>query len=85
LEDGKLHKGFTYGDASYNFHGKKKKRDLSTNESDYFGLPYRTYSATNGYTPKIRIYYVNHAQDSFGWFMDEKNLNKDQGRCRYEF
>jgi hypothetical protein len=85
LEDGKLHKGFIYGGGSYNDFGKKKKRGLSSNQSKYFGLPYRIYSATNGYQPKFRIYYVNHSHDSFGWFMDEKNLNKDQGRCRYKF
>ena len=43
-----MHKGFHFGDYSFEF-GKKKKRSLSTNKTDYFGLPYRIYSATNGY------------------------------------
>ena len=34
LEDGKLHKGFHYTDSSFNDFGKKKKRSLSTNESN---------------------------------------------------
>ncbi len=58
MEDGKLHKGFTYGDQSYNDLGKKKKRGLSSNESKYFGLPYRIYSATIGYQQKKSFYYV---------------------------
>ena len=53
-QDGKLHKGFHYSDYSIDF-GKKKKRSLSTNESDYFGLPYRIYSATPGYPIKDHI------------------------------
>ena len=60
-QDGKLHKGFHYSDGSYDF-GKKKKRSLSTNESDYFGLPNKIYSATPGYEFKENIgnYYFNY-------------------------
>ncbi len=54
----KLHKGFHYRDSSYNDFGKKKKRSLSTNQSDFFGLPYRIYSATPGYQ-----YNVNKCND----------------------
>ena len=56
-QDGKLHKGFHYSDSSYNSFGKKKKRDISINQSNYFGLPYLIYSATPGYQYKqyIRI------------------------------
>ena len=56
LEDGKLHKGFHFRDGSYAFGKKKKREDLSIdqsiNQSDYFGLPYRIYSATPGYQNK---------------------------------
>ena len=55
LEDGKLHKGFHYTDSSYNDFGKKKKRSLSINESKYYGLPYRIYSATPNYSLKSHI------------------------------
>ena len=59
MEDGKLHKGFHFRDGSYDF-GKKKKRDfLSNNQSDYFGLPYRIYSATPGYS------YINKTSNYF--------------------
>ena len=37
-----------YGDSSYVF-GKKKKRGLSSDKSDYYGLPYKIYSSTSGY------------------------------------
>ena len=61
MKDHELHKGFHYSDGSYDF-GKKKKRSLSTNESDYFGLPYKIYSATPGYEFKENIgnYYFNY-------------------------
>jgi len=68
IKDGKLHKGLNYGDSSYVF-GKKKKRGLLSDKSDYYGLPYTIHRKNFG----------------SNWFMDEKNLNKDQGICRYAF
>ncbi len=53
LVDAELHKGFHYGDSSYNDFGKKK-RDISKNISLYFGIPYKIYSATNNYKYKSR-------------------------------
>lgn len=53
MNDGKLHKGFYYGDSSYSF--GKKKRGLSTNSSSYFGLPYQIYSATPNYPYKSSL------------------------------
>ena len=57
MKDHELHKGFHYGDSSYNDFGKKK-RDLATNISLYFGIPYKIYSASSNYTlkPQIRNY-----------------------------
>ena len=53
VNDGKLHKGFYYGDSSYSF--GKKKRSLSTNSSNYYGLPYQIYSATPNYPYKSSL------------------------------
>jgi hypothetical protein len=55
-----LHKGFHFRDGSYNDFGKKKKRSLSINESNYFGLPYKIYSATPGYQFKDYISITNY-------------------------
>ncbi len=48
MKDGKLHKGLHYSDFSYNDFGRKK-RSLLTNDSNYYGLPYKIHSATPGY------------------------------------
>ena len=55
VQDGKLHKGLSFGDGSYNDLGRKKKRSLSTNSSTYYNLPYRMYSATPGYSYKLQL------------------------------
>jgi hypothetical protein len=58
--NGKLHKGFEYGDASYGF-GKKKKRSLSKNHFLYhYGLSYQIYSATPGYQRKHSVRKMNN-------------------------
>jgi hypothetical protein len=54
IKDGKLHKGLNYGDSSYGF-GKKKKRGLLSDKSDYYGLPYKIYSSTSGYEYERKI------------------------------
>ena len=59
MEDGKLHKGFYFRDGNYMF-GKKRKRGLSKNSSDYYGLPYRIYSATPGYVYKNDKNYIGN-------------------------
>ena len=43
-----------FGDSSYGF-GKKKKRGLSSDKSDYYGLPFKIYSSTSGYEFKRKI------------------------------
>jgi hypothetical protein len=63
VEDGKLHKGLHRDvidkDGSYMF-GRKKKHSLSTTSSDYYGLPYRIYSATPGYVYKNNSNYIGN-------------------------
>jgi hypothetical protein len=59
-----LHKGLHYRDGNdrdgnYIF-GRKKKRSLSKNSSDYYGLPYRIYSATPGYVYKNNSNYIGN-------------------------
>ena len=54
IKDGKLHKGLDFGDSSYGF-GKKKKRGLTSDKSDYYGLPFKIYSSTSGYEFKRKI------------------------------
>lgn len=62
MTDGKLHKGFFYGDYSYQLPVKKKRNDdlrkylkPSHKNLNYFGLPFRIYSATSDYTLKQQI------------------------------
>ncbi len=53
LQDGKLHKGHSFGDSSYAF---GRKRSLSTNSSlYYYNVPYRIHSATPGYPYKVQL------------------------------
>ena len=67
MEDGKLHKGFHYKDGNYSdgnhrdgnyMFGRKKKRSLSKDISDFYGLPYRIYYATPGYVYKNNSDYI---------------------------
>lgn len=59
--DGILHKGFHYKDGSYQYLGRKR-RSLSANSSNYYGLPYQIYSATSGY--QFKKYICNFFQFS---------------------
>ena len=57
--DGKLHKGFIYSIGSHNYFAGdesdlKKKRTVA-NESNYYGIPFKIYSATPGYQYKDQI------------------------------
>ena len=61
MEDGKLHKGFYYnGYSNKDNEIETRKRSLSTNQSSYYGTPYRIYSATPGYQYKDRIRINNY-------------------------
>ena len=52
VQDGKLHKGHSFGDSSYAF---GRKRSLSSNSSTYYNVPYRIHSATPGYPYQVQL------------------------------
>ena len=61
MTDGKLHKGFFYGDYSSPFENKKRDNDFNKHAKpanknlNYFGLPFQIYSAKSDYTLKQQI------------------------------
>jgi len=56
-----LHKGFHFnGYSNKENEIETRKRSLSKNQSYYYGMPYRIYSATPGYKYKDRIRINNY-------------------------